>query len=737
MAQQPADRGVASWARDSRLGVRARLIAASLRTSLARLLGRGRVEKAAHYDAFISYSHLSDAQLAPALKQGLHAFARPWYRLRALHVFLDNTNLSANPGLWSSIEEALGRARYLILLASPPAAQSPWVGRELQEWCSDGGSGRVLLVLTAGELSWDREAGDFDWTASTAAPRALAGVFADEPRWIDLRSVEELSLRDARFADAVADVAAPLHGQPKDELTGDDVRQHRRTKRLARGAVLLLLALAAAATVGAFVAVDQRDRAEEQLRVATSRFLGAEAVASATRQHSQSLLLGVEALDASDTSEARDSLYRSLMRLPEAVRYLQPRRGQPIDTAYTADGRRLLVATSGGAIEIRSAATGEALRVVRLSRTPVIDVDAAPDRRQAVAVDGEGRLRLFDPRTGSLRDPLPIPPGLDRAHTVDFGQRRAHGFGAPEWARAHLGQRERRGRRPSGEQALPWHHGCRARFPQHQTRHRWLGQRGHPVLTIPFAGALAPPHTCRRERLCGCAQPGRRACRGRVSGRRRHALAGRRWRRDPERGRPRGLRQYARLQRRRRPAGLGLSRLQSAPLGRVHRAVGAPAPDRPHLIRPGRQLRSQGPDARQLGRGWPRRRLEPGPARPAGAAGRRRGLAPRDQGCGQPGRRRTGVGRGERERHRERRARHRPPAAAGSRALGARSFLQPGRPAARSGDLKRVPGPPPRAGMAGGYPPGHSARRFAHRTLRWTISPSTRAVRAWPPARAR
>ena len=422
MAQRPMDRGVASWARDSRIGVRARLIAASLRTSLARLVGRGRVEKAAHYDAFISYSHLSDAQLAPALKQGLHAFARPWYRLRALHVFLDNTNLSANPGLWSSIEEALGRARYLILLASPPAAQSPWVGRELQEWCSDGGSGRVLLVLTAGELSWDREAGDFDWTASTAAPRALAGVFADEPRWIDLRSVEELSLRDARFADAVADVAAPLHGQPKDELTGDDVRQHRRTKRLARGAVLLLLGLAAAATVGAFVAVDQRDRAEEQLRVATSRFLGAEAVASATRQHSQSLLLGVEALDASDTSEARDSLYRSLMRLPEAVRYLQPRRGQPTNTAYTADGRRLLVATSGGAIEIRSAATGVPLRVVRMSRTPVIDVDAAPDRPLAVAVDGEGRLRLFDPRTGSLRAPLPTPPGLNRAHTVDFGR---------------------------------------------------------------------------------------------------------------------------------------------------------------------------------------------------------------------------------------------------------------------------------------------------------------------------
>jgi NAD(P)-dependent dehydrogenase (short-subunit alcohol dehydrogenase family) len=149
---------------------------------LQRLLRRGHAAPAGEtYDAFVSYSHKRDGRLAAAIKQGLHAFARPWYRVRALHVFLDNTNLAANPDLWSSIEEALGGARHLVLLASPEAAGSPWVDRELRQWRTTRPIDRLVLVLTAGELRWDAAAGDFDWAASDAAPRALSGAFRGEP----------------------------------------------------------------------------------------------------------------------------------------------------------------------------------------------------------------------------------------------------------------------------------------------------------------------------------------------------------------------------------------------------------------------------------------------------------------------------------------------------------------------------------------------------------------------------
>src|SRR5262245_3977488 len=88
----------------------------------------------ASYRAFISYSHAVDGKLAPALQLGLHRFAKPWYRLRAVRVFRDEASLSANPALWSSIESALASSDFFILLASPEAAASRWVSLEVDFW---------------------------------------------------------------------------------------------------------------------------------------------------------------------------------------------------------------------------------------------------------------------------------------------------------------------------------------------------------------------------------------------------------------------------------------------------------------------------------------------------------------------------------------------------------------------------------------------------------------------------
>lgn len=71
------------------------------------------------YNAFISYSQAADGLLAPALQSALHRLTKPWYRLRAVRVFRDRTNLSANPGLWSEILKALRQSEFLLLMASP------------------------------------------------------------------------------------------------------------------------------------------------------------------------------------------------------------------------------------------------------------------------------------------------------------------------------------------------------------------------------------------------------------------------------------------------------------------------------------------------------------------------------------------------------------------------------------------------------------------------------------------
>jgi hypothetical protein len=104
------------------------------------------------FDGFVSYSHAADGQLAPAIQSALHRLARPWYRRRALHVFRDQTNLSAAPELWSHIEAALSQSSALILLASPEAARSKWVRRESQFWTARSGREAVSHSGNSGLL---------------------------------------------------------------------------------------------------------------------------------------------------------------------------------------------------------------------------------------------------------------------------------------------------------------------------------------------------------------------------------------------------------------------------------------------------------------------------------------------------------------------------------------------------------------------------------------------------------
>jgi hypothetical protein len=86
------------------------------------------------YNAFMSYSHAADGMLAPALQSALHRFAKPWYRLRALHIFRDKTTLAVTPSLWGAIQAALDQSTFFILLASPESAASIWVQQEIEHW---------------------------------------------------------------------------------------------------------------------------------------------------------------------------------------------------------------------------------------------------------------------------------------------------------------------------------------------------------------------------------------------------------------------------------------------------------------------------------------------------------------------------------------------------------------------------------------------------------------------------
>src|SRR6185369_5357986 len=166
----------------------------------------------------MSYSHAADGRLAPALQSALHRFAKPWYRLRALHIFRDKTTLAVTPSLWGAIQAALDESTFFILLASPEAAASVWVQQEVEYWLRSNPPNRLLIVLTGGEMQWDRTSGGFEASSTTALPALLLRKFGEEPLYLDLRWAHDdthLTLNHPRFREAVAELAATLHGRPK------------------------------------------------------------------------------------------------------------------------------------------------------------------------------------------------------------------------------------------------------------------------------------------------------------------------------------------------------------------------------------------------------------------------------------------------------------------------------------------------------------------------------------------
>jgi WD40 repeat protein len=375
------------------------------------------------YAAFLSYNREADRHLAQALQNALHGFAKPWYRLRALRIFRDDAALSANPGLWSSVRKGLDDANYFILLASPQAAQSEWVGKEVAHWREHQPADRVLIALTSGDIVWDAAAGDFDWSRTTALPPQLRGAFREEPRYVDLRGARDLPefSRSRVFRELVADIAAPLHNKAKDELIGEDRRLYRRARRLATGGVITLAVLTVAATLfgvearrQAIDATRQRDLAEDRLQIATAAGLVAQADAIRDRDPRTALLLGIAAQDihadartrASLTETVTTSRYATTLATPEGVRVL----------AFSPDNRWLATGGYAGTVQIWDVSTPTSPRKlgqfnVAASDGAALSIAFAPDGHKLAVgtlLDGTTLWDITDP-TQPRRYGTPLP----------------------------------------------------------------------------------------------------------------------------------------------------------------------------------------------------------------------------------------------------------------------------------------------------------------------------------------
>ncbi len=387
------------------------------------------------YDGFISYSHAADGRLAPAVQRGLQRLAKPWNSRRALRIFRDETGLSTNPHLWSSIEKALDESAWFVLLASEEAAQSEWVNKEITHWLVTKPVDHILSVVTDGTWDWDPGRGDFT-LESSAVPEALRGEICDEPRHLDLRWARDetdLDLRNAQFRLAVADLAAPMHGVAKDELESEDIRLHRHARRLARGATGALAVLVVIAVLFGFIALVQRNSARTATAAANERLLVNESEAQLGSNHQLATLLALEADRLAPSATTRDALVNAVVAEPPLQRVFA---NAATSLGALVGHRAIEVSTNRGTTPNRDIVQvwdWQSGRRVPWRDAPLGDADSGPIRL-ATTDDGQllaiafhdGMIQLYSGRTlepqgrpfqsgfSVLRSPLPISgPGLE------------------------------------------------------------------------------------------------------------------------------------------------------------------------------------------------------------------------------------------------------------------------------------------------------------------------------------
>jgi WD40 repeat protein len=430
----------------------------------------------ARYGAFISYSHAASAEVARGLQKWLQIYAKPWWRWRAVNVFRDETDLTAAPALWSRIANALDQSSHFILLASPNAAQSMWIKREIRYWLGDKRAGALdgpaldapianpkperiatlLIALTAGDLSWDDEAGsegDFDWGRTSALPHLLSGAFSEEPQWVDLRTIIQqerlrtsLSRSNSEFMRAVAQLAAPIRGITDfSRLVSEDYRQYRRTIWTAWAVVAVLAVVTVAAVWQWRTAVAQRDRAvlaegaakkanaqaqvnaqqakanadkaEANLReaqIGQSRFLADQADQRREAGDAGSaVLLALEALPDASPGKDRPYVSEAEFQLDKAWRDLRERlilsQDEVLDAAFSPDGKRIEIASLSGTVRIWDAESGsrtdEQLKAYNAQRDAfevlIKQTAFSPDGKRIVTVLKEGDItRILDAESG-------------------------------------------------------------------------------------------------------------------------------------------------------------------------------------------------------------------------------------------------------------------------------------------------------------------------------------------------
>ncbi|MFJ9391901.1 hypothetical protein ACIRON_23975 [Nocardioides sp. NPDC101246] len=231
---------------------------------------------------------------------------------------------------------------------------------------------------------------------------------ADIRAWLDERDDRRASLTDLELEFVTASEVA-------EDATREAIR--RNNLRLRRGVVALAVLLVVALVAGGLaiwqqrVADAERATAERQRAAAVSRLYAQESLAARDTDPRRSLLLAMASWQLAPTVEARGALLGT-----QFVPYrgaLEPGTARLIDTDLSPDGKTAALTTTTGSVTLWDTRSHQQVAELTGTDDEFPTVEFSPDGKilgtTHISDRPDHRLRLWDPRTGSLVRSLPLP----------------------------------------------------------------------------------------------------------------------------------------------------------------------------------------------------------------------------------------------------------------------------------------------------------------------------------------